>query len=534
MWGDLNTQLGFSYGILNDSYAAGCAALMIGGVTMIPFALKYGRRFVYVGSLLVQTGMAVWYGRTFTVGDLMGSNIISCVVGALSEIMVQMTVADIFFVHERGLMNSIYYWIATFGSSLSGIPAGYITQSSLGWRWVWYIMTILLGVLTVLFFFFYEETHYQRNGTVLVHEGVVTASEASAHGNVNNLPGRTLHDDGMTTPEKQSQGDEKTGAHESLRDVDNATPQVQTSSHHYIDYSIPAKPYREKIKLWHPAPGSFLHYCRHSYQCFLVMWHIPSVFYMAVLNGAANTATIICITMYSEYLLDAPYNFNEADIGLMGVAGFVGTALCAPFVGRLSDRMIIWMAKRNGGIYEPEMRLWLILWSAPFFALGQLLFGLALAHKQPWPVVAVGYAIVYFATTPAASLSLTYLTDAYTEVSIHRYYRFTERQERLTSRLDYCRLLGRSRCREIWLCSHTGLRVDTLDQAGRDPEHVYHHHHGLPFPLLWELFAHSLWQEAERAVCPEILRARGTSSHEREVSSLAVVAIGHLSYITLP
>lgn len=56
MWGDLHTELGFSYGILDDSYAAGTAALMVGGVALIPFALKYGRRFVYVGSLLVQTG----------------------------------------------------------------------------------------------------------------------------------------------------------------------------------------------------------------------------------------------------------------------------------------------------------------------------------------------------------------------------------------------------------------------------------------------------------------------------------------------
>lgn len=400
-WGVLNTQLGFSYGILDDSYAAGTASLMVGGVILIPFALKFGRRFVYTFSLAIQCGMAIWYGRTMNVGDLMGSNTVSCVVGALSEIMVQMTVADIFFVHERGLMNSIYYWIANLGSSLAGIPAGYITASSIGWRWVWYILAILQGVLTVLFFFFYEETQYQRGGA-LVADGEV---KNTINSSIEQRPTDFQHS------EKEAQGYLETQTNETA-----TSPQVQTRFHHYVDYSIPEKPYREKIKPWISAPGSFWHYCKHSYQCFIVMWHIPSVLYMAVLNGASNTAQIICITVYSDYLLDAPYNFSEADIGLMGLAGFIGTALCAPFIGRLSDRMIIWMAKRNNGIYEPEMRLWLILLSAPFFVLGLLLFGLGIAHKQPWPVVAVGFGIVYFATTPAGSLSLTYLTDSYTEI----------------------------------------------------------------------------------------------------------------------
>ena len=75
--------------------------------------------------------MAVWFARTQTVGDLMGSNVISCLFGALSgrlyplqkfvnwtdldrgvEILVQVTVADVFFVHERGFMNSLYFWVA--------------------------------------------------------------------------------------------------------------------------------------------------------------------------------------------------------------------------------------------------------------------------------------------------------------------------------------------------------------------------------------------------------------------------------------
>lgn len=46
-WGPMNVQLGFSYAILNDSYAIGCGTLAFGAFLLIPFALKYGRRPIY-------------------------------------------------------------------------------------------------------------------------------------------------------------------------------------------------------------------------------------------------------------------------------------------------------------------------------------------------------------------------------------------------------------------------------------------------------------------------------------------------------
>lgn len=49
-WGPMNELMRFSYQLLNDSYAAGSAAFAVGGPLLIPFALKWGRRPVYVSS----------------------------------------------------------------------------------------------------------------------------------------------------------------------------------------------------------------------------------------------------------------------------------------------------------------------------------------------------------------------------------------------------------------------------------------------------------------------------------------------------
>lgn len=134
----MNEQLGFSYDILNDSYAIGCGTLAFGALLLIPFALKYGRRPVYIISTAVQTALCIWSARLMTVADLLLINALSCLVGAISEVICNMTIADMYFVHQRGSMSGTFVWVSSAGASLAPVAAGYITTSQ-GWRWVWYL-----------------------------------------------------------------------------------------------------------------------------------------------------------------------------------------------------------------------------------------------------------------------------------------------------------------------------------------------------------------------------------------------------------
>jgi MFS family permease len=106
-------------------------------VILVPFALKFGRRPIYVLSTAVQCGISIWSPRIHTVADLMLVDILSCIFGALAEVLVQMTVADVFFVHERGLTNTLYLWAVSVGLSLAPLAGGFVTLSQ-GWRWVWW------------------------------------------------------------------------------------------------------------------------------------------------------------------------------------------------------------------------------------------------------------------------------------------------------------------------------------------------------------------------------------------------------------
>ena len=134
-WGPMGEELGFSAETLNDTWAIGCATLALGAVMLIPFALKYGLRPIYVFSSVAQVAVMIWGAYTRTAADWWGVNALQCWFGSLAEVMVQMTIADIFFVHQRGLMNSVYIWIANVGQNLAPVAAGFITDSQ-GWRWV--------------------------------------------------------------------------------------------------------------------------------------------------------------------------------------------------------------------------------------------------------------------------------------------------------------------------------------------------------------------------------------------------------------
>ncbi|KAJ5832290.1 hypothetical protein N7474_000601 [Penicillium riverlandense] len=390
-WGPMNRQLGFSYAILNDSYAIGCGTLALGGLLLIPFALKYGRRPLYLMSTAIQLGMSIWTAEMQTVAGLLLINAISNLVAALAETMVQMTVADVYFVHQRGLMNSIFLLMLTMGVSIAPIAAGYITIFE-GWRWVWWWMAIFFGAGFLAFLFFYEETKFSTTT-------VENDDTSRVHGSKNASATDSIHLE-EADPEK-------------LNEICGPEQQLTAIS---VDHSLPKKSYKEKLTLLSVSPISFAQLAKHMYEPLLMLFFFPAVGYVGLMYGFMTASITVTITTYSAWMTLPPYNFNAAGIGLMGLPAFIGTALAAVICGPLSDYLIIYLSKRNKGVYEPEMRLWVILMFAPFVPAGLLMFGIGLNNGQPWPILAVGLGLVGFGVTPACSISLTYLTDAYTAI----------------------------------------------------------------------------------------------------------------------
>lgn len=94
IWQDYNTELGISYPNLNNAFAVNCAGLAVGCLIFIPFALKYGRRPVYIVSTAITFITAIWQALLRDLPNMMATQAISGMSGAVCDVVVQMTVCD--------------------------------------------------------------------------------------------------------------------------------------------------------------------------------------------------------------------------------------------------------------------------------------------------------------------------------------------------------------------------------------------------------------------------------------------------------
>jgi multidrug resistance protein len=136
--------------------------LALGPIIWAPLCDTYGRRPVYLVAMLitlissVACAVAKSYGVQVFTRMLQGFGASGAIaVGAGS-------IADIFFLHERGLFNGIWIAVSQSGPFVSPMISGVVIQN-MGWRWSLWVMVIFSGVFLVSIFFFLPETLYIRH-----------------------------------------------------------------------------------------------------------------------------------------------------------------------------------------------------------------------------------------------------------------------------------------------------------------------------------------------------------------------------------
>ncbi|KAL6362259.1 hypothetical protein LRP88_04337 [Fusarium phalaenopsidis] len=395
-WGPMQRELGFSDQVLTASYAIGCAFLAIGAVILVPFALKFGRRPLYIFSSLVQCGVSIWSAKLQNVADLFLVNVLCTGFGALAEVIVQMTIADMFFVHQRGTFNSIYIWLWQVAVSLGPFIAGFITVGQ-GWRWVWWWNAVFFGAFFLVACFCYEDTKF--------------CPESSASPTQAESTGAPRHETESIPSNPATEGRE------------NTRPVSEQGSPHdlyavRINHDIPPKTYWQRLAITTPSSsgGGIMSFFGHMYQPLVLLGTVPAIAYTALAYGILIALQDVMSTSFSLYMTRPPYDFAPNQIGLMNLSKLVGSTIGSLIVGPVSDALIIWLARRNNGIYEPESRLWSLIPFIPFIPAGALMVGFGLQNGLPWPVIAVGLAFYKLGIAPVNSITITYLTDSYKDI----------------------------------------------------------------------------------------------------------------------
>lgn len=224
------------------------------------------------------------------------------------------------------------------GSFITPLAAG-VQAEKQGWRQSYYALAISLTILFAIFVCLFEETKY-----LPVSVGQPAASAlAPVSSNV--------QDEDAKYDIKQS--------------GEAATIPVS------IDTDIPLNTWRQRLRLVTSTPESIS-------SLFVLPLHVitfPHVMFTALQFASGVSWLVLYMSVVSVVFAQPPYSFTTAGIGYMTLGPFVGNIFGSIYGGPFSDWAIVKLARRNGGIFEPEMRLYPLALPTIFMSGGIIMFG---------------------------------------------------------------------------------------------------------------------------------------------------------------
>lgn len=382
--GPIYNEMAKTYGAnLNEMniYSALCYLFLgVGCLLLQPLAMKYGRRPIYMfGTILTIVGDSILGGLN-TKGSLYAANVLCGIAAAPVDSLVQISITDIFFLHEHGRRLSIYIFAMYAGSYLGPIAAGYITTGQGNWKWCAWWLVIISGGLLVIQLFSMDETLYKRQSN--------TANSSLL----------------KSVPEKDEE--------EKLEEVSVKDDEI------FIDSTPPPKKtYRQRMKLFSPEHGTPLPLYVSFWMPFPTLRY-PAVSWCAFVYGVQISFLSLLSITQAQFFEAPPYNFSPNTAGLTNLASFIG-GFIGMFYGSLSDKFQIWMTKRNNGVFEPEFRLWTLVVSAVINTGGLLMYGLGVKYGQHWMLPVMGVAFISFGISASGAIAITYAVDCYPEQTCH-------------------------------------------------------------------------------------------------------------------
>ncbi|KAJ5668212.1 uncharacterized protein N7477_006782 [Penicillium maclennaniae] len=398
-WGASWTLISVSTGVSLTNMNGGSALnyLLLGffNIIWIPTAMKLGRKIVYILSLVCLLGGSVWGGFYTGTGQYYVMLAIQGIGTAAYQALIQLTIFDMFFTHERGRMVAIYIFFQQLGSILGLILGGYISDG-IGWRWSSPIVAIACGVLIFFFVFTFDDTMFPRYR----FNARLDPSHPSAKA------------DNQDEPEKD----------------DQLGPPMSEVTSNGLGEDITPRTYRQKIGLIHYYPDdetTWFQYFRRPFYLFA----FPNIVLAGIQFAFGCTAGIVSFNTISEIMTDAPYNWSAGSTGLLFLAALTWQfyrkeKLSIHFanfirmgVGSLSDWVVLTLARRNKGYKEPEMRLWTYIFPLMFGAVGYFLYGWAATNGDHWMAIAVALCCLIAQQVSITSLATAYAMECFDGLS---------------------------------------------------------------------------------------------------------------------
>lgn len=328
---------------------------------MVPLYLKYGRRPVMLGSMVLFLAGLIWASVAKSFATLMIARVIHAFGSGVCEALPVQLVNDIFYLHERGQKIG-YYTVCLCLGSTGGLYAGYMLSAGRSWPLFFWVVLAFAGVLFILAFFFVEETLYKREVPSFLGSSAEMETEKKIHSDVE-----------LVLPERRG--------------------------------------YLSQLKLFGPVD--------HDISIPMTMlrpftyFFIPSIFWVISSFGIYIGLGALTFNFTFPIKITAPpYNWSEINAGLIAIGYAVGYFLAIPF-SNSSDRLAAYLTKKNKGIREAEMRLGVMLPAMVISPAGLLLYGFTAQKNLHWFGYFAGVAMTNWGSYFYFSFTLAYAVDSY-------------------------------------------------------------------------------------------------------------------------
>lgn len=145
----------------------------------------------------------------------------------------------------------------------------------------------------------------------------------------------------------------------------------------------------------------------------MVLFAYPAILWSTIVYSLSVVWLIVLSETVAHIYQANPYNFNQLQTGMVYISPFVGGILGSAVAGRLSDVIVRYMARKNGGIYEPEFRLVMGLGVAIATSAGLMGFGWSAYEGDTWIVPTVFFGVISFGCSLGSTTAITFAVDSY-------------------------------------------------------------------------------------------------------------------------
>ncbi|PIL31059.1 MFS general substrate transporter [Ganoderma sinense ZZ0214-1] len=351
-----------------SSFCASFAGTAVFLLLQLPISIKYGHRIVYLLSIALMFMTCVWAALSQNLVSIRISRVFQGFGVAAGRCLIANTIEHLFFVHQRGSRSCMWIMLQNIGITIGFLSNGYVIKL-LSWRAGFWFASIACGVCFIGVLLFVPETTYCR----------------------------------QLSP--------STAGKESVSEEHDLTEKMPTANHHVepnVTSSSPAT-LLSHLKIYN---GTFSDASLWS----LFLRPLPFIFspvtWFAFFSVSVPSVCIIFIAVCSSTIFTVTYGFDAGQIGLITIGNIVAIILALVFTGPLNDWWVVWMARRNRGIYEPEYRLVFML-SMLFGVFGYLGWAIGNDHHMPWIGAVACLAMVSLSLVVSSSTVIAYVIDTH-------------------------------------------------------------------------------------------------------------------------